>query len=58
MNKLPGGKNLHGPTLKCHRQVIDLMRLCLVFGLPLPCHNNAGEDDSDEPVPQTQRYDD
>ncbi len=24
------------PPRKCHRQVIDLMRSCLVFGLPLP----------------------
>src|ERR1035438_3844059 len=38
---------------KCYRQVIDLMRLCLVFGLPPPCRSKAGEDNSDEPVPRT-----
>jgi len=38
--------------------VIDLMRVYLVFGLPLPSRKSAGEDDSDEPVPQTSRSDD
>src|SRR5579863_2944027 len=31
----PTEKNLHRPPRKCYRQVIDLVRLCLVFGLPL-----------------------
>ncbi len=57
-NKHRGGKNLLGPTRKCHRQVIDLMRVCLVFGLPLPRLRNAGENDFHEPVPQTPRSDD
>lgn len=48
-------KNLLGPTRKCHRQVVDLMRLCLVFGLPLPRLRNVGENGFYEPVPQTPR---
>src|ERR1700689_4757456 len=51
-------KNLLGPTRKCHRQVVDLMRLCLVFGLPLPRLRNVGENDFHEPVPRTARSDD
>ena len=33
------------------------MRLCLVFGLPLPGRGRAGEDDADEPVSRTARSD-
>jgi hypothetical protein len=42
---------IYTPRMKCHRQVIDLMTLRLVFGLPLPARREAGEDDFHEPVP-------
>ena len=42
---------IYTPSLKRHRQVIDLMTLRLVFGLPLPARREAGEDDFHEPVP-------
>ena len=38
-------------------QVIDLMRLRLVFGLPLACQRNAGEDHSNEAVPGNPKSD-
>src|SRR5258708_30307300 len=43
------------PTLSGHRQLIDLVRSCLVLGLPLPDCERLGEDDQDgldEPVPK------
>ena len=47
------GGRIYTTNHKCHSQVIDLMRLCLVFGLPLPHQECSGEDNSDESVPQT-----
>lgn len=49
----PGGK-IYRPPRKCHRQVVDLVRVCLVFGLPLSCQS-AGEDDSDEPLLEAEQ---
>ena len=46
------------PTLKCRRQLIDLVRLYLAFRLPLPCRTNAGEDESNEAVARTPRSED
>src|ERR1700722_1104138 len=44
-------------TRQLESQVVDLTRLRLVFGLPLACQRNAGEDRSNEAVPGNPRSD-